>query len=586
MSYFNLPSGSGIEYPRSGRLLGEAAEFLRLKGFLRNAEDFSYKTAQRVFDDDVAVAREKLDAVLKVMVESLFPAALVPGDVLPTTEFDPAAWALAVTREATERWDELAALMNSLSFPITEKRDAPIPFLRLYTLDAGIRWGAYQVLRIEHGHSPAFRPMWLERDVFRRVMNKLGGKKATVAELAKLARVSRNTMDSWRTGKSEPSNENLAFLSDALAAKAGVPPEELNARLRLAAGASACRSRLADLIGEERVTDFINAFEITARLTSDVLLTVNLGRTERRGKLLDIIYRGAHSQLGRMLCDRMAEKARFHEEVMNDLLALPGPWHDRLNAWAKQLGPLPFSGESLAKEFRIPTKEVHQMMPMVREMLLRMSGYDSQPPEGAQVFKVSGPPEFKARNRAIQANDAFSRGDLRSAIEHMRIAVQWVPSDANNHYTLAAYLGDTIAPGRHDFLAEALHHCAEAVRLAPEWDRPPTELGIILSNAGKYDDAEKAFSDAEPIARKWDHFHVARGVNHLFAKRFQEAIPCFRRALELDSKRVDAAARLVAALEGAGLGDSDEAVKFRRELERKSPRWRDLIPEPRTSSKR
>jgi tetratricopeptide (TPR) repeat protein len=164
--------------------------------------------------------------------------------------------------------------------------------------------------------------------------------------------------------------------------------------------------------------------------------------------------------------------------------------------------------------------------------------------------------------------------------------VQWAPSDANNHYTLAAYLGEAIAPGYHHFLAEALHHCAEAARLAPEWDRPPTELAIILSNAGKYDDTEKAFRDAESIATKWDHFHVARGVNHLFAKRFQEAIPCFRRALELDPRRVDAAANLVAALEGTGLGESDEAVKLRRELERKTSGWRELICEPRSVCKK
>jgi len=50
---------------------------------------------------------------------------------------------------------------------------------------------------------------------------------------------------------------------------------------------------------------------------------VYLGRTERRNKLLDIIHRGTHSQLGRMLCERLAEKAQFHQEVMNDLLALP-----------------------------------------------------------------------------------------------------------------------------------------------------------------------------------------------------------------------------------------------------------------------
>ena len=583
MSYFNLPSGSGIEYPRSGRLLGEAAEFLRLKGFLRNAEDFSYKTAQRVFDDDVAVAREKFDAVLKTLVEAMFPAALVPTDVLPATEFDPVAWALAVTREAAERWDELAALMNSLSFPITEKRDAPIPFLRLYTLDAGIRWGAYQVLRIEHGQQPTFRPVWIERDVFRRVMNKLGGKSVTVAELAKLARVSKNTMDSWRTGKSEPSNENLAFLSDALAAKAGVPAEELNARLRLAAGAAACRSRLADLIGEDRLTDFIKAFETTARLTSDVLLTVDLGRTERRNKLLDIIHCGTHSQLGRMLCERLAEKAQFHQEVMNDLLALPGPWHNRLNEWAKQLGTIPFAGESIAKELRVPAKKAQQMMPFIREMLLRMGSYDAQPPEGAYVVTLSGPPEFKARNRASQAGDAFSRGDLRLAIEHMRMAVQWDPSNANNHYTLAAYLGQTIAPGYHHFLAEALHHCAKAARLAPEWDRPPTEIGIILSNAGRYEDAEEAFAQAEPVASKWDHFHFTRGVNHLFARRFQEAIPCFRRVLKLDPRCVDAAANLVAALESTGLSESDEAVTLRRELDRKTSRWRELIREPRSA---
>jgi tetratricopeptide (TPR) repeat protein len=52
------------------------------------------------------------------------------------------------------------------TFPIIEPRLAPLPFLRLFILDAAIRWAALQALRVSEGAEPNLRPPALETDGF------------------------------------------------------------------------------------------------------------------------------------------------------------------------------------------------------------------------------------------------------------------------------------------------------------------------------------------------------------------------------------------------------------------------------------
>ena len=122
----------------------------------------------------------------------------------------------------------------------------------------------------------------------------------------------------------------------------------------------------------------------------------------------------------------------------------------------------------------------------------------------------------------------------------------------------------------------------EAARLDPSWNRPPTEIGIILTNAGFLEEAEEAFAQAQRVAEDWDHFHHARGVNRYWRGRFAEAGECLRRALQLEPKRMDSKAVLLACLEQLFPAGTQEIRSLRKELEHEAgPNWRELIPRPR-----
>ena len=236
-NHFQFPSGTGLRYPRSGVVVGLLAEHLRLKGYLK--DDWaggSYKTAQRYFQGDTIKA-EMEEEIQTVIVDALLLTAQQPAEPWPEAGVTLRVWALALVKQTLRRWDMLVAQANGRTFPIVEDRWLPFPLLRLWVLDLGLRYGALQVLR-----QRAPQPLALTPDLLRTAMDRLRGDHLTVAQLAESAGVSSNTMDAWRQGKSQPTNDHVVKLARVLATAAGVKPQDAELQLRLALGGAALAS--------------------------------------------------------------------------------------------------------------------------------------------------------------------------------------------------------------------------------------------------------------------------------------------------------------------------------------------------------
>lgn len=272
IGYTTHQSGAGHRFPPSGFLLGKAAEALQLRGVLRDAEatGVSYKTAQRYFSGE-RVEPGAASQILDSLLDALAPEDLAAPEVL---SLDGPRSIRAVLGEMLPRvvrgWDQFVARSSIWSFPV-KREELPIPILRMVTLDAGIRWGAWLYLE---GVEPRFETDWLERDVLRRIVDRLRASKITIPELTEKCGVSRNAMKAWRAGKSLPRNDQIEALGRVLAGTSGRRRGEVEFIVRLAVGAAGLHRELRALLGPKRVGDFISAFKTTARRTVEFLVEV------------------------------------------------------------------------------------------------------------------------------------------------------------------------------------------------------------------------------------------------------------------------------------------------------------------------
>jgi tetratricopeptide (TPR) repeat protein len=561
--WIQYPAGVGVVYPTSGQLVGLVAGFLRLKGYLREGwEGASYKTAQRYFEGK-RIAPESIDKILDALV-----AALVPEGAVGVNARVARAGARSFLGNAVRHWDVLVGSMLGGGFPIIEPRLAPIPFLRLFILDAAIRWAAYQALATHTGGEPEFRPPWLESDGVRQAMDRYrcstAGETLSVTTCAASAKVSDNSLEAWRRGDQLPTNENLQFLAAPLAKHASRPPGEVEFQLRVAVGVGALRRFLAELCGEHVVTDLVDTFPKVARYTHDWLRLLPIPEELFIPVMHEIIEYGAHATIRDRLSKHLADRSARHAEVQADFLALPGRWGERLNYWAKMMTAFGPTGGFLNHLPGLTGEEKQRLRPEIEERVLRMRHFDEEEAAHPHLYNAPDDANTRAKREAIQGHRARSWGNIEKAAEHLRRATRHDPVNAAYHYDLGCYLGEWVAKGELKHLDEAISACRMAARLDPTWNSPLTEIAIMLSNVGRFEEALQAFEEAEPVAKDWAHFHFTRGNTLMWLMRYEEAAVAFRRTLEIKPLFLDAKINLAVAL--TALGRHKDAEKLAPEI--------------------
>src|SRR6185436_10822225 len=164
--------------------------------------------------------------------------------------------------------------------------------------------------------------------------------------------------------------------------------------------------------------------------------------------------------------------------------------------WADRLVLAAGLGKSLT-EVKLPDnlpESVRELAsdPKIREAVARyvLGGPTPElaPPgryDGWEGIVIKNPPPIAAENRRMQASVAMSHGRLDEAIAHLRRAVELVPTHDGAHFELGAALwqsGD---------IEGGLAECRVAATLNPEWELPRVEIGIILINAKRYEEARE-----------------------------------------------------------------------------------------------
>lgn len=614
-AYHTTRSEDGLRFPSSGKLVGYLAEALRLKAVLR--EDWStasYKTAQRYLAG-TRVSAETVDDIISTLASTLVPNSLRIDDDRQLAEV--VARAL---RSSAHAWDVFAAEVNAHCYPVDAAADLAYAVLRLALLDMGLRWGAWIASRFVTGKASPWDRAWIERMAVRDYIDEkwLAGRRDGKAprgphqlsdrlkKLAKATGVSQRMVESWRKD-AIPENKHIESLARALS-KSSAERQRCEWELRLLFGVRALRRRLYRLCGEARIDDAIGAMTETALFVSDYyrrLLCPPKSTSQDTQTLLDLapwmlaesrmwdlILRGAQSELGVVFTTLLSDSAQWRPEVSTDFQALPGDWVRRCQYWLRLLGRAPREVEFLRQyataEWGWSDDDVAAVAPATLEHMTRMAGFANRPDSDGPTVRVIAPPFEAAINRVEQAERAKSVGDLAKATEHMHRAVELQPQNAGLQFKLGCYLWQLAFEQHRPLVEEALAACREAVRLDPEFGNARNEIGIILSNVGRYDEAEAAFGEAEPYFGREAHHWYARGRNYVCCDRLGDAREAFEKAIDLTAERAHVPAMALLAAVMVALGDNRSGRRLGKKVHflwgsDPSENWEAVLASVRTS---
>ena len=193
---------------------------------------------------------------------------------------------------------------------------------------------------------------------------------------------------------------------------------------------------------------------------------------------------------------------------------------------------------------------------------------------------MKNPPKLAARLFCEHANQASSAGDLDTAIAHARTAIERDPELGYAHFLHGAFLGQKLrsVPRLRDNEAVvrlATSECRVAWRLDPTLPISLNEVGIILSNAGRYAEAKEAYREAAGPCKALEHHHYCRARNLLALGEFERATESFEHTLRLRADHLSAMAHLaVLYAQGGRKRDSNTLADRVRQRTGLDPRER------------
>jgi transcriptional regulator with XRE-family HTH domain/tetratricopeptide (TPR) repeat protein len=608
-SYHTAGSEVGLTLPFFGRIVGDLAKDLRVPlEDLSTVTGVEPKTLQRLFKGE-SISADLVDQILRGVAKVAVPER----------------HHLAFSEELVRLgcwWNQVATTVNVNTYPVTKVADLACAPLRLAALELAVRLGALEVAERLQGGSMKPLSTWLEPDLGAWLKAKMVERGLTVDGLAERLGVTRNTVDAWRQGNSLPTKHQVvAELAKALASDNEDEGDAVFA-LRLRAGATALRERIAGLVGKDRSDDLLAGLHLVARRTVERLLYLRNAfetveppvgmraledllawkrmndqhKNELPSDARSVATGGLRSSLGRSLCEHLAALAEYRPQVRADFGALRGgDWASSIQNVYRQLGTVEhlanLSDDELT-EFLPPIEEreegeLREMMKMVApictETQLELADFDRGIPEGMHVMRVELPPQIQAMQSSEYAAHLEASGDLMGAIAYELKAVALSPRAPVLRFRLGAYLGQLAAqmqlakvqgvpmPGRlgrllttfpgnvEDVVAGSLKELREAVRLDVEFGNARNEIGIVLSNVGRHSEAELAFAEAEPFMAEHSHHWYCRGNNLLALSRFEEAAQAFERAKALNRGADHLDARMMLSATWMELGRGDKA---------------------------
>jgi len=496
------------------------------------------KTAKRYFRGQRVKDANRLE-VIEGVAKSLVEEGFVPTLPFLAQQDWPVDKLLTLTMAGyAKRWDELAGYMRSASAPVERPDLAATAYLRLATIDLALRYSA--LLWLANSPCPdEGPPVWAESrggaKYLKGLLEKCGSSSPTRDELSERLDVSFNTVDSWLDAGARPSLAHMQVLADCLATLIeGAEASALLVQLRLTYSLTSICDVLARHVGRETVLDLAAALmRFTSRNLQGLRTFSKLPPDRAAMAQIAILTCGARFSSCEYLTRALWRKER--DPVWRaDLEASSKPWDLRLGHVMKGLGGIDQGLKILQEEYGVPLDVAAKL---VDEAMREMPADPTIPEwiphdvlDEMNFVRIKGDAAYSARNRITQYGWVRAKGDLETALRHIRRAVELQPENALYHFELGATLGTA------GEVSEGIQECRLASGLDPSWELPRVEVGIILLNAGRNAEAlehlEQMADGQEQISA---HFGFSLGMARYRCGEYALALEALLKVVELQS---------------------------------------------------
>jgi len=413
-----------------------------------------------------------------------------------------------------KKWDSLCATIQSRSGRIQDYGQAIEGFCRLIVIDLALRIVAW--LRLAKLPPPEPKtPQWAEENEAGKMLRVLLSKAGiTRDQFSARVEVTHISVDNWFDGKVRPIPNHIEVMAETFSKLIpGANKHVLQVQFQRQFTLAYLADMLAKTIGREVVLELATALYRFIWLISEDINTMKRPPIEKvAGLEFEILRHGTDEPHSHTLLRNLAlveKDAKWKKEI----LASTTGWRLRFEEIAGY-SSLPGASAGLAQEL---------------------------PEEARKEGLKDGTEEDLKRLREaslLQDKDyaRIASGDLRmlfklldGGIVDRRLIVKRHPLSPQTHMELGSFLGMVGKNLRNrEMINEGINECKIAAALCKDWDTPLVEPGIILMNAGYYDEA---LVELETAATKLPtitpHLAVNRGYVLMQTGRYEQALKDF-----------------------------------------------------------
>lgn len=531
--------------PYSGQIIGAIVEALDIKD-----EVLTDRTAKRYYLG-TTVSEYRLKQIYITLGKKLVDLGIVPTPPM-FEQYDvsmPNITTASMARLA-KKWDSLCATIQSRSGRIQNYSQAIEGFCRLIVIDLALRIVSW--LRLAKLPPPEPKtPQWAEENgagkMLRALLSRAG---ITREQFGARVGVTRISIDNWFDGKIRPIPINIEFMAENFAKLIpSANKHNLQVQFQRQFTLAYLVNILAENIGRQAVVELANALYRFIWLISEDIKAMNRPPIEEvAGLEFEILRHGTDEPHSHTLLRNLA-LVETDTQWRKDILASTTGWGLRFEEIAGQ-SSLPGASAGLAQELPDAAK---------REDIKDGTEEDLRKFREASLLQ----PEDYVR---IRSGDLRMLTELlKGGIDDLRLIVKRHPLSPQAHIALGSFLGMVGKNlSNREMINEGINECKIAAALCEGWDTPLVEPGIILINAGYYDEAlVELDTAATKLPTITPHLAMNRGYTLMQLKRYEQALNDFEFVIV---SRLDYAPALDYAAHCAFVtGDHVRGMKYAKE---------------------
>ena len=517
--------------PTSGQIIGALVTRLRIRHPV-----LQRTSARRYFSGNAEnlVRDSTREEIITAIAEALTASGFISTPESREGDSEPAARLAAMLLWHADNWDLSRTFLRRRMAHVTPENLSKVweAYVRPAVGDLALRIAAQ--VHLSGSHPAMLRLLEFASHTGRG--NYLNQRRQqaglSLENFAEQVDVDNHTVDDWMYRGARPTNAHLADMARILAdGIVGTTEPALERDLRALYWVSDVAALLAEHIGPEAVEEAVGRLRRYAEAAHS-LINDHFPLEDRVANLTALADLGSG--------------ARVAEPLLLALVQLEGDpeWREDLRAtgtkWIRRV---------ISANIQVNLAEVDELIDQTEGQLLR--DWDVSNPEAYDHYR---------RSQELQA-----QGRLYEALAEVETAARLDPTDPANHFTIGSVkTGLGLGSGDSALVEEGLRALWLAAALDPRWIVPWTEIGAVLLQTGRAQQALAHLRNVKPDCGPLDsRYFSALGAVYWNLDQLSNALASYEAALDVDPEET---ANLLAASELAML--TGDVGKQRRYLRR------------------